>query len=136
MEILETGPDGGDATVEGQAPDVQSVDQSSGDASGCAARTVDDATGVFVALYGADGPSCGTRAAPCLTVQEGVNQAQLLGRSTVYIARGTYTESVTVGSGITLEGAWDTVNSYWVPSAASTSSAPSRCRCLRARASS
>ena len=124
--VLETdgGLDGGDATVEAQvdapqvdAPQVDApqVDAPQVDASGCSGRTVDDATGVFVTLYGADGPSCGTRAAPCLTVQEGINQAQLLGRSTVYVARGTYTESVTVGSGITIEGGWDTVNSTWVP---------------------
>jgi len=83
--------------------------------TGCGARAVDDATGIFVTLYGVDGASCGTRASPCRTVQQGIQQATLLQRSTVYIARGTYTEAVTLGSGITLEGGWDTVASTWVP---------------------
>src|SRR5581483_1297319 len=51
-----------------------------------------------------------------MTIQAGVNQAKLLKRSTVYIARGTYAESVDLSStGLTLEGGWDTVSSTWVP---------------------
>lgn len=118
--VLESSEGGTDATTDSQpgtdaGHDAPASDAPQGDASGCEARTVDDATGIYVTLYGADNASCGTRASPCLTVQQGIAQAQLLQRSTVYIARGTYTESVTVGSGITLEGAWDTVNSSWVP---------------------
>ena len=65
-----------------------------------------DTAGVFVTLFGTDDSTCGERTAPCKTVQTGVNQAKLLGRTTVYIARGTYTESVTLAAGITLEGGW------------------------------
>ena len=109
---------GPDATTEAQAGDAgrdATPSEAESDAAGCATRTVDDATGIFVTPYGADGPSCGTRASPCLTVGEGISQAQLLQRSTVYISRGTYAESVTVSTGLTLEGAWDTENSTWVP---------------------
>jgi len=102
--------DGGDAS----APD-------SGDAGvSCTQRTVDDAKGVFVTLNGGDTTTCGSRTEPCLTIQQGVNQAKLLGRSIVYIARGTYVESVQLAAGITLEGGWDTASTTWIPACDTT----------------
>ena len=99
----------------GDSP-VTPPDGSVGEAGGaCAARSVDDTTGVYVSINGTDSPTCGVRTAPCQTIQSGVDQAKLLGRSTVYIARGTYKETVTLAAGITLEGGWDTLSAQWVP---------------------
>ncbi len=95
--------------------DASGTDSGGGDAGGCSARAVDDAKGIYVSINGADSPTCGARTAPCQTIQSGVNQAKLLGRSTVYIARGTFKESVTMAPGVTLEGGWDTLSAQWVP---------------------
>jgi hypothetical protein len=50
-----------------------------------------------------------------MTIQTGINQAKLLARSTVYVARGTYVESIQLAPGITLEGGWDTASETWIP---------------------
>jgi hypothetical protein len=100
----------GDASVDAQfdAPNA------------CAQRTVDDAKGVFVTLNGGDTSTCGSRNEPCQTIQTGVNQAKLLGRSTVYVARGTYTESIQLAAGTTIEGGWDTASTTWIPACDTT----------------
>ena len=98
----------GDASVDG-GEDADA-------ANACAERAVDDGAGVFVTINGADTSTCGSRTEPCMTIQAGVNQAKLLKRSTVYIARGTYNESVDLSStSLALQGGWDTVSSTWVP---------------------
>ncbi len=103
------GPDGGaDASSDVVVTDAN-------DAGDCTARAVDDATGVFVTVNGADTSTCGTRAEPCMTIQTGINQAKLNAHSTVYIARGTYVESISLADGITLEGGWDTASLTWIP---------------------
>jgi hypothetical protein len=97
-------------------PTDASVTTDGGDAgNACTTRAVSDSAGVFVTVNGADTSTCGTRTTPCLTVQTGINQAKLLGRSTVYIARGTYVESLQLAPNITLEGGWDTASSTWIP---------------------
>ena len=66
----------------------------------------DIAQSVFVAKWGADGGSCGTMSAPCLTVQAGVNRASALGRGFVLVGAGTYTELVTLSNGVSVYGAY------------------------------
>jgi hypothetical protein len=88
--------------------------------SACSERTVDDAQGVFVTVNGADSSTCGSRDTPCMTIQTGINQAKLLARSIVYIARGTYTESIQLAAGLTLEGGWDTASTTWIPTCDTT----------------
>ena len=107
------GPDGG-ADANGDVVASDAGDASDG-AAECAARAVNDATGVFVTVNGADTSTCGTRAEPCMTIQTGINQAKLNGHSTVYIARGTYVASVSLADGVTLEGGWDTASLTWIP---------------------
>ena len=85
------------------------------DPAACAARTVNEATAVFVYINGNDTPTCGGASLPCQTVQAGLDQAKTLGRSVVYVARGTYKESVKLAAGITLEGGWDTLAGKWIP---------------------
>jgi hypothetical protein len=101
--------------------DDASVDGSGDDGgNACTQRAVSDATGVFVTVNGGDTSTCGSRTEPCQTIQTGINQAKLLARSTVYIARGTYTESVQLAAGITLEGGWDTASTTWIPACDTT----------------
>ncbi|HEY1958381.1 MAG TPA: hypothetical protein VGH28_22345 [Polyangiaceae bacterium] len=108
------------------APDATASDAGdaatdSGDAGvSCTQRAVDDAKGVFVTVNGGDTSTCGSRTEPCQTIQQGVNQAKLLARSIVYIARGTYVESVELASGVTLEGGWDTASTTWIPACDTT----------------
>ncbi len=85
------------------------------DVSGCAARAVNETTGVFVNINGTDSAQCGGAATPCQTVQAGINQAKVLSKTTVYIARGTYKESINLSAGLTLEGGWDTLAGKWIP---------------------
>ncbi len=102
---IDGGP-GVDATSSDAPPDV---------ATGCATRTANESIGVFVDINGTDSSQCGGAAAACRTIQTGINQAKVLSKSTVYIARGTYVESVTLSAGITLEGGWDTLAGKWIP---------------------
>lgn len=81
----------------------------------CAARTATEAKAIFVNINGADSPQCGTAIAPCQTVQAGIDQAKVLSRSIVFVARGTYKESVKLIAGTTLEGGWDTLVGKWIP---------------------
>ena len=85
------------------------------DPAACAARKVNEASAVFVNINGTDSAQCGSAAEPCQTVQTGINQAKTLSKTIVYIARGTYKESVNLAAGLTLEGGWDTLAGKWIP---------------------
>jgi hypothetical protein len=114
--IASVDPDGGTAIPDGGGGTDGPVEIDSGvDPAACAARTAAEAKAVFVNINGTDSPQCGTAIAPCQTVQAGVDQAKVLSRSIVYVARGTYKESVTLVAGITLEGGWDTLAGKWIP---------------------
>ncbi|RMH45127.1 MAG: hypothetical protein D6689_00580, partial [Deltaproteobacteria bacterium] len=64
------------------------------------------ADGVFVAPTGTNF-MCGTPAAPCKTIQFGIDSAVAGGLSYVYIQAGTYDEIVTLASGVHLVGGFD-----------------------------
>lgn len=64
------------------------------------------ANSVFVAKWGANGASCGTQTAPCLTIQQGIARAKALGRRDVLIGAGSYTEMLQLESGISLYGGY------------------------------
>lgn len=105
-----------DASTSGaDAGGVELVVDSGIDPATCAARSVDEANAIFVNINGADGPECGAASSPCQTVQAGVDQAKTLGRSIVYVARGTYKETIKLAAGLTLEGGWDTLTGKWIP---------------------
>ncbi len=84
---VDTGPD---------APDVV-----------CPDVLPDDAKGVFVGTGGTNDVSCGTRAAPCKTVNVGITHAMAASKPNVYVSRGTYVEKVTLAGGIAVVGGWD-----------------------------
>jgi hypothetical protein len=106
--------------VRGDAGDDAATTDASDGGVACTSRAVDDTKGVFVTVNGGDTSTCGTRVDPCMTIQTGINQAKLLGRSIVYIARGTYLESPELAAGITLEGGWDTASTTWIPACDTT----------------
>lgn len=108
-------PDGGADALDDFVLDVTPDAPASDGATDCSQRTVNDAVGIYVSINGADTSNCGTRNAPCMTIQTGINQAKLLGRSIVYVARGTYVESIDLANGVTLEGGWDTASTTWIP---------------------
>jgi hypothetical protein len=81
----------------------------------CTQVTIDELDGVFVAPGGTTSPGCGDEGAPCSTVQLGLDRAAADGKSTVHVARGTYTESIVLRPGVTLDGALDLVAGAWVP---------------------
>lgn len=70
---------------------------------------------VFVSLKG-DDANPGTKAQPVLTIQHGINLAQTLTKTDVFIAEGEYYESVMLASGINLRGGFDSLSWSWNPS--------------------
>jgi hypothetical protein len=86
------------------------------DAGGCLSQVVDPTTGVFVVPGGSDaGASCGSLATPCGGVQLGLDRANSSGAKTVYVAAGTYDESIGLYAGITLQGGWSESAGVWTP---------------------
>ncbi|MGD0527985.1 MAG: hypothetical protein ABSE49_22820 [Polyangiaceae bacterium] len=86
------------------------------DAGGCPSQVVDPTTGVFVVPGGSDaGASCGSLATPCGGVQLGLDRANARGATTVYVAAGTYDESISLYAGITLQGGWTESAGVWAP---------------------
>ena len=97
-----------------------SVDSSDAAANGdCSIRSYDDGLGIFVTTAGTDELGCGTRAEPCLTVTNAVSQANAVGKAIVYVATGTYTESLDLAHSVTIEGAWSATGSAWTPACSS-----------------
>jgi hypothetical protein len=84
-------------------------------------RGVDDVNGVFVLPSGQDNQTCGSRAAPCMTIAQGVSRASKQGKTKLYVGPGTYVESVGLVAGLTVEGAWDVQGSVWSPDCSLTS---------------
>ena len=107
--ILDVGDATTDANVGPQdgavAPDVS---------VGCGAKT-DDALGIFVKADGTDSDSCGSRDSACKTVASGIKRAVSFGgaKGVVYVASGTYVESVALSRGILLVGGLQVVGSDW-----------------------
>jgi hypothetical protein len=79
----------------------------------CTLRQVDDSAGIFVSPSGIDGTSCGTRQAPCLSVQAGINNAGASSRALVYLAPGLYVESISLVAGVSVEGGWSVQGDVW-----------------------
>jgi hypothetical protein len=106
-------PDGGtDAATDSAVPDSAIADAASDVPEvGCPDVLPDDATGVYVSPGGTDNVACGTRAAPCNTVNLGITQAVTASRPKVYVSRGTYTERVTLAASVEIVGGWDVLAS-------------------------
>ena len=84
------------ALLEGRAPD-------------CRTLTASDMEGIFVSrAQGTADAACGTRAAPCKTVQLGLDRARATpGKTQVYVARGAYMESITLHGGVSVVGGFN-----------------------------
>ena len=104
--------------------DVAAQDVNNGDgATGCAARTASDAAGIFVAPSGTDTSSCGTRANPCQTISYSIATAKAAsGKTTLYLSKATYAESITLDAPLTLEGGWSDTGGTWTPVCDATTS--------------
>jgi hypothetical protein len=88
----------------------------------CRDRQASDSTGIYVSTSGTDGASCGDRVQPCRLIQTGINRADMLGRSVVYVNAGTYDERLTLAAGIRVEGGWGAVGQVWSPICTATAS--------------
>ena len=117
-------PQDGDSTLAldtGGEIDAGMEDASDGadseQADPCLARAVDDLRGLYVSTTGSDDSTCGTaRAHPCRTVGFGLRRALAAGQSFVYVAQGTYVESVTLMANVSVEGSWSAdASGGWLP---------------------
>ena len=86
-----------------------------GRAPGCEDEKPDETNGVFVVGNASangeggavDDPLCGSKDSPCVHIAVGLSRAKDLGKTLVYVIRGTYTESLTISDAITIEGGWN-----------------------------
>lgn len=107
-----------DATVT-PSPSDGGADEASTTASGedtsdpCLARAPDNARGVFVSPDGSDVEDCGLAEAPCQTISLGIAHALGSDKDTVYIARGTYAEQLTLYAPISLFGGYTVEAGVW-----------------------
>jgi hypothetical protein len=104
-------PDGAVAAVDGG----DGVESDAGDAAppACPPVSPDDTRGVYVSTNGSDADGCGTRDAPCKSITAGLARAVAAAKGKVYVARGVYTEKVTLVGGITVEGGWEAAGATW-----------------------
>jgi hypothetical protein len=70
----------------------------------CIVAVPDTVHGLFVAPGGAL-TSCGAESAPCGTVSAAL-QYLVNGKNIIYVAEGTFTDQVTLPSGVTIQGNW------------------------------
>ena len=117
--------------------------------TGCAARTANDAAGVFVSqALGTDTNGCGTRNNPCQSIAYGIAAAKAgTNKTTVYVAAappsvadggadggdaadagdagdvaGMYVESIILDAPISIEGGWSDTGGTWTPICDTTTS--------------
>lgn len=76
----------------------------------------DASQSIFVATWGTNNETCGTdRAAPCRTIEYGLDRAVATSRRDVLVGAGTYAERITLRNGVNLYGAYaDTVGGNWM----------------------
>jgi hypothetical protein len=76
--------------------------------SNCDGIDGDAASGVFVdQAVGSDTVSCGTREEPCASVATGMGRATATGKSSVFVAWGTYVEALSVFQGRSIYGGYE-----------------------------
>jgi hypothetical protein len=78
----------------------------------CTSEVADETTGYFVTPGGA-ASSCGSRSVPCGSVQTAITLAHQYGKPYVYVNTGTYTEQLTLGSNVTVQGGWIDQGGLW-----------------------
>jgi virginiamycin B lyase len=115
------GSDGSPLDVGSDSADVAPPAADAPDA--CSSRRVDDGAGIFVGPSGIDGTSCGTRQAPCLSIQVAIANANTAARAFVYLAPGLYVESISLLASVSLEGGWLVQADAWTPDCTAQSNA-------------
>lgn len=98
-------PDGGN--VDGDDSSVRAPDA-------CASLHADPESGVFVSPTGVESEECGSSEAPCLTVSTAIQRALARSVETVYLAQGSYEETVLLLSPISLIGGFTRTSDGWV----------------------
>lgn len=108
--------DAGDGGVIDLRP-IVTVDASTATCEGGAARNLQaDADSVYVLQGGSTIVSaCGTKGDPCGTLAVGVEVANANRAKAIYIGPGTYAESLTIPSGVSVEGGFSVSGSTWTP---------------------
>lgn len=69
--------------------------------------------GIHVSPAGTNSAYCGASHSPCQTVSYGTARAPQVGANIVYLAQGTYAESVTLSTPISLIGGWTPSSGAW-----------------------
>jgi hypothetical protein len=107
---------GGDASSSDGPRDGAGMDTSFdiGVPDGCTMQQADAAKGIFVTQSGA-ASSCGSMTTPCGSIQTALGLATQAGKTTVYVAQGTYAEAITLPAGVTVSGGWDDLGGTWQP---------------------
>jgi hypothetical protein len=106
-----------DASTDTATPDTSVADAADAgiDAADvvCPVVVPDDAIGVYVTTTGTDTAGCGALNAPCKTIGTGITRARLVGRTKVYVARGTYVEHLTLAKDTEVVGGWEAIGTTW-----------------------
>lgn len=84
--------------------DKPDTDGGTGGDPACAALTIDERCGVFVAPTGSDETGSGRREAPYQTINKAIIVAEQNGKPRVFVCKGAYEEAVTVLGGIAVFG--------------------------------
>lgn len=79
----------------------------------CHAGAPDTARGTFVSQDGSDVEDCGSAEAPCQTISLAIAHAVSNSKDTVYIARGTYAEQLTLHTSVSLFGGYTVDSGVW-----------------------
>jgi hypothetical protein len=82
----------------------------------CVPDAPDAERGVFVAPNGSLASDCGSATDPCSTILQGMDRAEVLSRTTLYLASGTYEEPLTLRAGLTVRGGYERSGDSWMRS--------------------
>ncbi len=109
-----------DAGGDGPPVDTRPVltpDASTATCEGGVARNIQaDSDSVYVQLQGSTiESSCGTRADPCGTIAVGLAVAGANRAKAIYIGPGSYAESLSIPSGVSVEGGFSVSGDVWTP---------------------
>ena len=105
---LDAGADSADASADAtldQAAPTDTSDDTAMNAADASCPPVAAGVGVFVRMGGSSSSGCGSQGNPCGTVQLGITTAAGTGM-TVFVAPGSYPESLILASGVTVSGGW------------------------------
>ncbi|TVQ95883.1 MAG: hypothetical protein EA398_16735, partial [Deltaproteobacteria bacterium] len=102
------------------------TDSPNGEDRNCDGVDGDASDAIFVRPNGGTGSTCGrTPSSPCRTITLGISRAIAEGRNNVYVAAGTYNETVTLTTGPSLYGGFNSDFSVWNPNQSISEISPS-----------